>query len=82
MGWQVAAVMSALEAAGVEPLPPISPVLCFIDGDWPLISPPDAFRGVRLESPKSLRKRLAGVVLDAAAVARLAGILVTALPPK
>ena len=70
MGWQVAAVEKALMAAGVEPLPPITPVLCFIDGDWPLIAPPDVFRGVRLESAKSLRKRLAGEVLDEAAVAR------------
>ena len=52
MGWQVAAVEKALLAAGVEPLPPVTPVLCFIDGDWPLISPPDVFRGVRLEGPE------------------------------
>ena len=82
MGWQVAAVQSALQAAGVEPLPPITPVLCFIDGDWPLISSPDVFRGVRLEGPKSLRKRLVGEALGEAAVARLARILSTALPPR
>jgi hypothetical protein len=39
MGWQLAAVEKALQAAGIEPLPPILPVLCFIDGDWPLIAP-------------------------------------------
>lgn len=82
MGWQVAAVEKALQAAGVEPLPPITPVLCFIDGDWPLISPPDVFRGVRLESAKSLRKRLVGEVLDEAGIQRLARILSTALPPR
>jgi hypothetical protein len=82
MSWQVAAVESALQAAGVEPLPPIVPVLCFIDGDWPLISPPDVFRGVRLEGPNSLRKRLIGEALDEAVIAQLTGILATALPAK
>lgn len=82
MGWQVGAVEAALQAAGVEPLPPVTPVLCFIDGDWPLIAPPDVFRGVRLEGPRSLRKRLVGEVLDEAAVARLVRILATALPPR
>lgn len=61
---------------------PITPVLCFVDGDWPLIAPPDVFRGVRLESARSLRKRLAGEVLDAAAIAQLARILAAALPAK
>jgi hypothetical protein len=82
MGWQVAAVESALETAGVEPMPPITPVLCFIDGDWPLISPTDVFRGVRLEGPRSLRRRLAGDALDAVSIARLARILAAALPAK
>jgi hypothetical protein len=82
MAWQVAAVEKALLAAGVAPLPPVTPVLCFVDGDWPLISPPDVFRGVRLESTRSLRKRLVGEALDEAAVARLARILAAALPPR
>ena len=82
MGWQVAAVEAALQAAGVVPLPPVIPVLCFIDGDWPLLSPPDVFRGVRLEGPRSLRKRLVGEVLDDAAIVHLSRILSTALPPR
>ncbi len=82
LGWQVAAVENALLAAGVEPLPPITPVLCFVDGDWPLISPPDVFRGVRLEGPRSLRRRLAGEALDEPAVTRLARVLAAALPAK
>ena len=45
MGWQVTAVEKALVEAGLDPLPPITPVLCFVDGDWPLIAPPDVFRG-------------------------------------
>jgi hypothetical protein len=82
MGWQVAAVETALRAAGVEPLPPITPVLCFVDGDWPLIAPPNVFRGVRLEAARSLRKRLVGEVLDEAAIERLARILAAALPAR
>jgi len=82
MGWQVTAVENVLLAAGVERLPPITPVLCFVDGDWPLIAPPDVFRGVRLEGPKSLRKRLGGEVLDEAAVGQLTRILAWALPPR
>jgi hypothetical protein len=82
MGWQVAAVETALRSAGVEPMPPVTPVLCFIDGDWPLIAPPDVFRGVRLESARSLSKRLAWEALDEAAIARLARILAAALPPR
>jgi hypothetical protein len=82
MGWQVAAIENVLQAAAVEPFPPITPVLCFIDGDWPLIAPPDVFRGVRLESTRSLRKRLDGTVLDEAAIASLSRILAVALPPK
>ena len=82
MGWQVAAVETAMRSAGVEPLPPITPVLCFIDGDWPLIAPPDTFRGVRLGSARSLRKQLVGEILDEAAITQLTRILAGALPPK
>jgi hypothetical protein len=63
--------------------PPIVPDRCFIDGDWPLITPPDVFRGVRLEGPRSLRMRLpAASVLGEGAIARLMRILGSALPPK
>jgi hypothetical protein len=83
MGWQVAAVETALRAAGLEPLPPITPVLCFVDGDWPLIASPKVFRGVLLESMKSLRKKLvAAGVLDEASIPRVMQILTAALPPK
>jgi hypothetical protein len=83
MGWQVAAVEAALRGAGLDPVPPIVPVLCFIDGDWPLIAPPNVFRGVRLEGPRSLRKRLVATsVLDEGTIARLIRILGAALPPK
>jgi hypothetical protein len=82
MAWQVAAVDAALRGAGIDPLPPIVPVLCFVDGEWPLFSPPSEFRGVRLESPKSIRKILAApTVLDEATVDRLTAVIALALPP-
>ena len=80
---QVEAVESALLAAGVDPMPPITPVLCFVDGDWPLISPPYEFEGVRLESERSIRKLvLRSHELHAAVIERLTAILAAALPPK
>jgi len=59
LGWQVEAVTVALAAAGVDPLPPVTPVLCFIDGEWPLFSAPDEYAGVRLEGTGSIRKLVA-----------------------
>jgi hypothetical protein len=59
------------------------PVLCFVDGEWPLISPPNAFRGVRLESTKSIRKVLvAPTSFGEAAIARLTEVIARALPPR
>jgi hypothetical protein len=82
---QVAVVEAALEGAGIEPLPAVTPVLCFVDGDWPLFRPPDSFRGVRLESPRSLC-RLVGeaqdTALDVSTVTRLVQFLATALPAR
>lgn len=83
LGWQVEAVRRALEAAGVEPLPPITPVLCFVEGDWPWLSAPDAFEDVLLESPESLGKRIAATnALDADEIDRLTGLLAHAMPAK
>ena len=83
LGWQVEAVTTALVGAGIDPLPPITPVLCFIDGDWPLFGAPAEFEGVRLEGPNSLRKvATSSVVLDAGEIDRLARLLSAALPSK
>ena len=80
---QVEAVTAALTAADVDRLPPITPVLCFIDGDWPLISPPNSFRGVRLEGPKSLAKALtATATIEAAAAEMITRSIAVALPAK
>jgi Nuclease-related domain len=81
MEWQVAAVAGVLQDA--DSMPPITPVLCFIDADWPLIGAPHEFRGVRLETRRSLKRLLAtGRVLDEAAIDDLAAVLAAALPAK
>jgi hypothetical protein len=83
MAWQVEAAVSALTMAGVDPLPPITPVLCFIDADWPLFGAPSSFRGVLLEAPRSLRKRVVKPpILAEAEVERIVRVLAAALPPK
>lgn len=83
LDWQVRAVTAALTAAGVDPLPPIKPVLCFIDGEWPLFSAPDEYAGVRLEGTGSIRKLVAApTVLDPTSIERLARLLSAALPAK
>ena len=83
MGWQTEAVGDALRAAGVAPLPPITPVLCFVDGEWPLLRPPNAFRGVRLEGTRSICRLITGSqVLDEATFDRLSRVLAAAFPPK
>jgi hypothetical protein len=80
---QVEAVEYALLNVGVHPMPSVTPVLCFVRADWPLLWPPDSYDGVRLESPKSLLKLLKGQSeLDAQRVETLARTLATALPPK
>jgi Nuclease-related domain len=83
MTWQVDAVARALAAAKVEPAPPITPVLCFVHGDWPLLFPPETYQGVRLEGTRSIKKLITRErVLDGAAINRITKLLAVALPPK
>jgi hypothetical protein len=57
--------------------------LCFIDGEWPLLFPPEEYKGVRLEGKRSIKKLLADVpVLEADFIARIHHALAVALPPK
>jgi hypothetical protein len=64
-------------------MPPITPVLCFVDGEWPLLTPPRSFAGVRLEGTRSIRKLItANPLADDATVSRLARVLAGAFPPK
>lgn len=58
MAWQVDAVRRVLDSCGVAPIPPVTPVLCFVKGDWPLFRAPSEFRGVRLEGTHSIKELL------------------------
>jgi len=83
MGWQVEAVSTALTRADIEPIPPVTPVLCFIDGSWPWFRPPGEFEGVRLESERSLAKLFAASqVLDVDSILRIKRVVAAALPAK
>jgi hypothetical protein len=81
MAWQVEPVTRIVRWAGCELA--VTPVLCFIGAEWPLVFPPKEFRGVRLASPKMLRKLLLDTqALDPTEVDRLARALAEAFPPK
>ena len=83
LDWQVDAVGSALILAGIDPLPTITPVLCFIDGDWPFIDRPDEFDGVRIESERSIGRLVTRKAeLDASRIEEIARTIAGALPPK
>ncbi len=78
MGWQVAAVERAL--AGTVT---VTPVLCFIDGEFPVLFPPKEFGGVRLESERSMRGLLAAPgPLGSDDIGRITRTLAEALPPR
>lgn len=81
MSWQVEAVTAAL--ADADPMPPVTPVLCFVQADWRLFGAPDEFRGVRLESHRSLKRLLVSTaVLDDIRISELAAVLSATLPAK
>ena len=83
MEWQVKAVIRALAEGGVEPLPQVTAVLCFVDGNWPIFRAPKSYNGVLLESERSLA-RIMGVTgkLDQERVDRIARVLADRLPSK
>jgi hypothetical protein len=61
----------------------VVPVLCFVDGKWPILRAPDEFRGVRLESELSVQKLFAEANrLDVEVIDRMTQVLASALPPK
>jgi len=83
MAWQVEAVRAALTTAGLEPPPPVTPVLCFVDGEWPIFRRPKQFMGVQLESVGSLKRLVQEpIVLDATEIEALTRVLAEALPAK
>lgn len=83
MTWQVDAVRTALESADIEVMPPVVAVLCFIDGEWPLLWRPQSYKGVRLEGTRSIKKLITrDQVLDVETLDKLAGILAVKFPAK
>ena len=74
---QVEATEEALDDGSI----PVSPALCFIDADWPLFGGPRPFKGVLIESQRSLKRRVARRgELDAEEVRDAAMVLAEALP--
>jgi Nuclease-related domain len=83
VAWQAKVLREALQASGIDELPPITPVLCFVDGDWPLINPPSSFGGVRLESERSITRLVGrGPAVDPNAIEWATRVLAAALPAK
>ena len=83
LGWQVEAVRSALSELDLEAVPRVTPVLCFVSATWPVLFAPDSYRGVRLESVRSLRKVLVfRSELPPALIERIARGLAELLPSK
>jgi len=81
MGWQLEAVIAALEDA--DPMPPVTPVLCFLSAEWPMFGAPDEFRGVRLEGPRSIKRLVtAAAILDEDQIAEISAVIAAALPAK
>lgn len=83
MSWQVQAVRQALVVGDIQPIPAITPVLCFVDGEWPLLFPPEEYNGVRLEGKKSIKKLIAGPrILEPTMLQQIHQAVAVRLPPK
>ena len=77
MAWQVAATNTALGGAEI----PVSPVLCFIDAEWPLFGGPREFMGVLIDGERSLKRRVARPgELDREEIRETAMVLAQGLP--
>jgi nuclease-like protein len=82
MEWQVEVVEKALEAVMDDCLV-VTPVICFVDGKWPIPLPPVEFRGAVLVSERSIGGVVAGdKSIGPRLVDRIYHVLVEAFPPK
>lgn len=82
MSWQVEAVRRVLDSAGLSATP-VTAVLCFVEGEWPLFFRPKSFRGVQLEGTRSIRSLVSSAgPLDLDAAEEVARILARAFPQK
>jgi hypothetical protein len=80
---QVAVVENVLQASPVQPKPTVTPVLCFIDAEWPWFGAAKTFDGVYLESERSIKKLLVSSAdFKPGDVDRLARELSIRLPAK
>ncbi len=83
MAWQVEAVRDVLNSIFDGGSIPVQAVLCFVDGEWPLIRPPDSYKGVRLQGPRSIKKLLAEPgPLDSARIGTIDRAISLAFPGK
>jgi nuclease-like protein len=83
MAWQVDAVRDVVNSIPDGGSIPVQAVLCFVDGEWPLIGPPDSYKGVRLHGPRSIKRLLAEPgPLDAVRIRTINRTLSIAFPGK
>jgi hypothetical protein len=83
MTWQTDAVRISLVGHGFDPVPPVVAVLCFLNVEWPLLRPPNIFRGVRVESHRSIKRLVATPErLTAQDADRIAASLSASFPAK
>jgi hypothetical protein len=84
MAWQVRVVRRALETADFKPIPLLVPVICFVDGSWPVLyPPPQQYLGVWLEDGRSIVRFVGGApLLDAGSIAQIHHVLALAFPAK
>jgi len=83
MTWQVASVQRVINSAGVRFANIlVQPVLCFVDGDWSLLTP-QSYRGVRLEGLRSIKQLvIRHQILSTADIAAMTQVLAVAFPTK
>lgn len=82
MTWQVDAVEAFLKSVDLAETP-VTPALCFVRADWPFVSRPESFRGVRIEDRRSIKRLVtSGSVLTAEARDHVAAQLARAFPAK
>jgi hypothetical protein len=56
--WQVDAVKAVLARGSIAA--PVTPVLCFVDGEWPLFGGPRFLQDVQIDRPSTLPARFGG----------------------
>jgi len=83
MAWQVKAVRDVLDSTHDAGSIAVLAVLCFVDGEWPLFTSPEYYKGVRLEGLRSIKKLLADPgPLGPDQIARVNRTLSIAFPSK